>query len=130
LSYTHDWGHFIGEFNKESGFKEVEFFSYIDKNDTNEDDVAKKIRLLKKSFEKIYNGSKKMEFNEFITLWDEGLCLKVEDSLYPFDEQKLSNLHFFSIQAPVNDESVAPELSGIARGLLAEKSLKAEIGLS
>ena len=133
LSYTHEWGHFIGEFNKESNFKEVEFFSYVDKNDANEDDVAKKIRLLKKGLERVFEGSASINNREFITLWDESLCLNIDDSLYPFEEKNLGHVHFFGVQAPLQNDQENEnyhQLSGMARGLLVEKRLEGTIGLS
>ena len=133
LSYTHEWGHFIGEFNKESEFKEIEFFSYIDKDEASEDDVAKKIRLLKKAFEKVFGEKLMGNLKEYITLWDESLCLKIEDDLYPFGEKNLENLLFFGVQAPLSldgENEKFHQVSGLARGLLVERSLEREIGLN
>ena len=53
LSLTHDWGHFIGEFYKYNHYF-LELVNYFDPDDVNEEGISKRIKLLKRSLEKIY----------------------------------------------------------------------------
>ena len=43
-SYTHEWGHYVGEFNHvpQSSKQRAEFLSFLDKNETTEEEISKK----------------------------------------------------------------------------------------
>ena len=45
LSYTHDWGHFIGEFKNNNGVQEIEFMHFLEDHLVSEEDVSRIIRL-------------------------------------------------------------------------------------
>ncbi len=128
LSYTHDWGHFICEFSKTSdeNSKQVgHFLTFIDVNDTNEEDISKKIRLLKRNLEKIYPHFKDINAKEFIVLTENTHSLEFDDSFFLEGQDYLKNAYFISSSAPFyydNKESSsdADSLSGLthlSRGL-------------
>lgn len=107
LSYTHDWGHFIGEFSSlENGKQRAEFITFIDKDCCNEEDISKKIRLLKRSLEKIYEKFQKISYQEFLRLVEFTSCLNVDDEKFILVKDQISNLHFLSENAPVKSFSV------------------------
>ncbi len=69
LSYTHEWGHFVGEFKdieiqnpeikdefspKKIKLQRAEFVTFMDIGHTSEEDISKKISLFKKILEKIF----------------------------------------------------------------------------
>jgi hypothetical protein len=138
LSYTHEWGHFVGEF-KNKGFQEIEFMHFVDEDQSSEEDISRTIRLLKKNMEKIFDQFTKNEHREFISLEQEIGCLKIDDNLFrtSLDSLKeiLKNFTFIGINAPIANEHrvqsifeySTEELSGITRGLvvhqLCEKKL-------
>lgn len=105
LSYTHEWGHFVGEFKTQNNKQVAEFLHYIDEDHTNEEEISRTIRQLKKSFEKIFENFSKIKFQEFISIEDEMGCLKIDDSLFDkcLDENftLLNNLHFIGVNAPI-----------------------------
>jgi len=115
LSYTHDHGHFIGEFKKFSqggvNGSIVEFLHYIDVDQTSEEDVTKIIRQLKRSVEKIFDNIFKNNYQEFISIERDLGCLKIDDILFQGSLSLLSNEHrkmvFIGKNAPINVDQLA-----------------------
>jgi hypothetical protein len=132
LSYTHDWGHFIGEFKNVNGVQEIEFMHFLEDYLMSEEDVSRVIRLLKKSMEKIFENFLKNKVRDFISLEQEIGCLKIDDTLFDKSiesgKEETKNLSFIGINAPVfNDqrsnslfEYSGETLSGVMRGLVAQ----------
>ncbi|MFT6069582.1 MAG: hypothetical protein ACJAT2_001030 [Bacteriovoracaceae bacterium] len=105
LSYTHEWGHFIGEFGDVDGKQSIEFVLHIDINQQNEEDISRKIRLLKRHIEKIFKKSKKVSCEEFITLDKNSPCPNIDDSLYQEAKDSVKNLHLVSVNGPFEDSA-------------------------
>jgi hypothetical protein len=104
LSYTHEWGHFVGEFKEvESGKQRAEFVTFMDKDATTEDEITKKIRLLKKNLEKIFDAKNEHLCGEFIKLSDSSSCLKIDDSIFGKIKKDWSYLKMVSVNAPVDN---------------------------
>ena len=82
LSYTHEHGHYVGEFKTQNGHQVADFLHYIDENHASEEDISRIIRGLKKGFEKIFENFSKINFREYIALEDEIACLKIDDNSY------------------------------------------------
>lgn len=134
LSYTHEWGHFIGEFHGDES-REVEFVSFLVPEQTNEEDISKKIRILKRNLEKIFYEYKQNNPKEFITLEDNSPCLKIDDSLYDNVRDAVKNLNFISINGPIESfqeeensfEYSRSDLSHMARGLTNLEQIKTNL---
>ncbi|MBT3585430.1 MAG: hypothetical protein HN509_11035 [Halobacteriovoraceae bacterium] len=96
LSYTHEWGHWMGEFrlykDNEGSGQEVEFLTFFDKNACNEDDLSKKIRLLKRHLEKIFPLFKGCPYREYIKVEEQTMRLKFDEMLYSKVSGELVNL--------------------------------------
>ena len=122
LSYTHPWGHFIGEFQTQNGKQEVEFVTFLDKDQANEDEVIKKIKILKRNLKKIYPNFKKFIQKESIGL-DE-ISLDFLDELYP-RISSLDYIDFIGQTAPMNQ--IHQNLSHFARGLESLRLLEERI---
>jgi hypothetical protein len=133
LSYTHEWGHFVGEFKnleEVKGKQEIEFMHFLDEDQSSEEDVSRIIRLLKKSMEKIFENFSKNSHKEFISLEQDIVCLKIDDNLFDTALQKNSDaiggLLFIGTNAPIIDkhriqsmfEYSTKDLNGMTRGLL------------
>jgi hypothetical protein len=114
LSYTHEWGHYIGEFKdvseSQSGpthAQEIEFIHFVDEDHVSEEDVSRIIRSLKKNMEKIFEKFSKIKSQEFISLESEIGCLKIDDELFFKSlvgaKTEVSNLFFLGINAPIVD---------------------------
>jgi hypothetical protein len=114
LSYTHEWGHYIGEFkdvsDSQSGpthAQEIEFIHFVDEDHVSEEDVSRIIRSLKKNMEKIFEKFSKIKSQEFISLESEIGCLKIDDELFFKSlvgaKAEVSNLFFLGINAPIVD---------------------------
>ena len=129
LSYTHDWGHFIGEFRDVGGVQEIEFMHFLEDHLMSEEDVSRVIRLLKKSMEKIFENFTKIKSKEYIALEQEIGCLKIDDAGFEksleLDQKETTNLFFIGINAPVTKQQRAKDsfeyssdtLNGMMRGL-------------
>ena len=134
-SYTHEWGHFVGEFSeieKGAGSQNASFVTYIDKDHTSEEDLSKKIRLLKRHLEKIFPEFSKISYSEYIKLSESSPCLKIDDPLFLKVRNEIKNLKMVSVNAPLGevcdknesceDSVVAP--SFFVRGALSLKEIE------
>jgi hypothetical protein len=68
LSLTHDWGHFIGEFYSYSNEFFLEFQNFFDPEEINEEGLSKRIKILKRSLDKIYPQFSSCIQREFISV--------------------------------------------------------------
>jgi hypothetical protein len=106
LSYTHEHGHYVGEFKTANGLQSAEFLHYVDENHASEEDISRIIRGLKKGFEKIFENFGKINFREFIALEDEIACLKIDDNSFneslTSDKNMLNHLTFIGENAPLH----------------------------
>lgn len=137
LSYTHEHGHFIGEFSMEeaeNGKQVAQFITHIDPHQCNEEDVSRKIRLLKRNLEKIYPETKKISYQEYLRLSDYSPCLNVDDEKFGLTSNELPHLEMVSFNAPINDSAPMKlnfEDSKNAVGFLARASKRwNELGLN
>lgn len=134
LSYTHEWGHFVGEFKEINGVQEIEFMHFMEDHLMSEEDVSRVIRLLKRSMEKIFDNFLKITVREYISLEQEIGCLKIDDELFLKSLEAAKgdskNLTFIGINAPIVDEQCIKgsfeyskrEVNGITRGLLIQSN--------
>lgn len=102
LSYTHEWGHYVGEFTTKEDIQSVDFVHFIDKDQMTEEDVSRIIRGIKKNLEKIFQQPKNLPVKEYISIEDASGCLKIDDELYRSVSANFSNLHFIGFCAPVS----------------------------
>jgi hypothetical protein len=133
LSFTHDWGHFIGEIESKGEGQEARFLTFIDKEESSEEDISRKIRLLKKNFEKNFEKFKGNNYREYVVLKENAYCPKIDDSLLAENKDLQENLTFFSFNAPFvgpltqqsNFEDSWKTSSLIARAALIQSVVKA-----
>lgn len=135
LSYTHEWGHFVGEFNESTyndvpGGQEVEFIHFLDEDQASEEDLSRVIRLLKRNMEKIFDKFSKINSREYIVLEQEIGCLEIDNDVFmkSLNEGKdeARNLFLLGINAPIVDahcegecfEYSRSEVDVLARALL------------
>ncbi len=144
LSYTHEWGHFIGEFKLgPNGSQEIEFVHFLEDQVMSEEDVSRTIRLLKKNMEKIFDNFLKIKSQDYITLEQEIGCLKIDDSLFEksleSEKGENSRLTFIGINAPISSKQCASytfeysseTLNGLMRALVIDvnHTKKIELGM-
>ncbi|MDD4975938.1 MAG: hypothetical protein PHY93_16395 [Bacteriovorax sp.] len=140
LSYTHDWGHFVGEFNTlANGEQEIEFIHFLDEDQSSEEDISRVIRLLKKNMEKIFDKFSKTKVREYIVLEQEIGCLKIDNDLFTRSlnegKNEAKNLFLLGINAPIVDaqcvgasfEYSKNEVDILARALLVHSILLKKI---
>lgn len=137
LSYTHEWGHFVGEFNQSENNEgqEIEFIHFLDEDQASEEDISRIIRSLKKNMEKIFDKFSKLNSREYIVLEQEIGCLKIDNDLFAKslnnDKNESKNLFLLGINAPIVDthcedasfEYSKNELDILARALLVHSIL-------
>ena len=100
LSFTHEWGHFIGEFNETENGQEARFVTFVDKENNNEEDLSKKIRILKKNLEKNFESFSGLNYKENVILKENSYCPKIDDKLLNDCDLMEGKLTFFSFNAP------------------------------
>lgn len=105
LSFTHDWGHFIGEIVSKNEGQEARFVTFVDKEDNSEEDISKKIRLLKKNFEKNFENFSNNNCREYVVLKENAYCPKIDDSLFEESDNFGEKLTFFSFNAPLTKKA-------------------------
>ena len=135
LSYTHDWGHFVGEFKEDELGSYADFITFIDKNQTSEEDISKKIKILKKYLKKIFPKFSSIYCDEFISLNENPGCLKIDDELFFKVKNETKNLHFAGYNGPLaacakdceSFEDSARGVSHLSRALLVKESLKTNL---
>ncbi|GAB4415351.1 MAG: hypothetical protein OHK0056_22910 [Bacteriovoracaceae bacterium] len=102
LSYTHEWGHFIGEFtNLNDGSQVGEFICFVDPEHNDEEELSKKVRALKKSLEKIFEKFSATKYSEYITLSESAPSLTIDDALFSEVAKELDHLKFIATNAPL-----------------------------
>jgi hypothetical protein len=139
LSYTHEFGHFVGEFKTIGANQTIEFVHFIDEDQTSEEDISRTIRQLKKSLEKIFEKFLSSKAEEYIAIEHEIGCLKIDDQAYNecliSDKGNTDNLFFIGINAPLSDahckeamcEYSTKDISFLARALLVQKLIQEKI---
>ena len=139
LSYTHEWGHFVGEFNEQNSEQFIEFIHFLDEDHVSEEDISRTIRLLKKNLEKIFEKYSSIKHTEYIVLEQEIGCLNIDDTLFmkslESPKNDCKNLFFLGINAPVDQthcEDISFEYSSrgtdvMARALLVQSLITKKI---
>ena len=82
LSYTHDWGHFIGEFFQEKGVQKAVFVNFVDPDNDDEEVIAKRIRLFKRNITKIIPTFKNSIVREFLFLDNQSPRSDINDEVF------------------------------------------------
>jgi len=109
LSFTYDWGHFIGEFTNEC---EANFVCYMDENISQEDEVSKKFRILIRNLEKVFPTIKKIKYKKYFSLNKKTPCQEIDDEKFKQVSSELPNLHFIGLNAPVTNADDIQEKFG------------------
>lgn len=103
LSYTHEWGHFIGEFLKRGEEDWAEFICYVDPNQSSEQDLVKKIHMLKRNLDKIFENFSTFCESEQVLFVSNSPCLKIDDKDFLNVKENSSGVSFVSYNAPLGD---------------------------
>ena len=99
---------------------------FIHDDSLSEEEIGKKIRLLKRNVEKVFsNFFSSSEHTEYIRFKQESLSLEVDDQKYQELNQNIKSVDFVSYSAPFSDfkglgeslKSSDHKLSGLARAI-------------
>lgn len=105
-SQTHEWGHFIVEFDAfDPSNKTQEFRStmFIELDEVNEEELAKKVRLLKRTIERTFPEFSKARITEHIHFDSEFLIKTTDD--YNAHLENQNNVVFVGIGAPSSKDN-------------------------
>ena len=118
-SVTHEWGHFICDFEAFDSFSQTQSATclmIIQEDDAGtEEELAKKVRLMKRVMERVYPEMAKMDYKEHI-LYEDDMFLS------EFPEKAVADAHpnfFLMGKGGMLADSYEGELSALERGLLA-----------
>lgn len=122
-SVTHEWGHFICDFEAFDSFsktQEVRVLMIIQEDDGGtEEELAKKIKLMKRVMERIYPEMAKFEYEEHIHYSDNMFLSGFSEVTKSEIQNSLKDLYLLGKGAPL--DIAATNLSGLERGLLSFK---------
>ena len=121
-SVTYELGHFISEFKKfdpETNSQEFACMMFVDEDEVNEEDLAKKIKLMKRVIGRVFSDFDKIEYKERIQYDREILINKTDDSLV----DKKVNVVFIGPGAPLQKEE-HKDFKYLSRGIISLKSLE------
>ena len=123
LVTVHEWGHFICDFNdfdEVSGRQEFSCLMFVNEDEVNEEELAKKIRLMKRVVDRVFTGFTKSNYNESIHYNQEMYINKCDDSLY----ESLSTLpiKFIGQGAPMSN-TVESKINYIPRAMISYLNL-------
>ncbi|HAZ11930.1 MAG: hypothetical protein A2X86_07235 [Bdellovibrionales bacterium GWA2_49_15] len=106
LSFTHEWGHFVGEFKTMNGKQSAEFITTIDEENSDEGHIAHIIKILKRNLEKVIPSIQNVEMKEFIMMSERTPCLKIDDRAFQRCRDSFKNLSFAGLNAPLREFSL------------------------
>ncbi len=134
LSHTHDQGHFIGEFKNsfnEKGKYRADFLHFISGDDSSEEEIAKRVRGLRKNLEKIFGNSFK-PLVENIQLSSISPSIVIDDNIFNSSKASLNKFYFLGENAPISQNFqdrysnflLGKKISHITRGLIGLEQIK------
>ncbi len=119
LSYTHDQGHFIGEFKRlKEGRQRADFVVHLDLEHTSEEQVSAKLRFLKRSLNKIFKDFSSTPHQTFVKLRPQLDNFEIDDPSFQEMWERFPNLRMIGPSAPLKANPGLKELSFFARGAL------------
>lgn len=107
-SVTHEWGHFICDFEDFDPAKNKQNFTclmFVNEDEVNEEELAKKIRLMKRVLERTIPDFAKMKYDEHIHYDSEFFIDSVKDELVNDIDFDHSHLKFVGQGAPIGAEA-------------------------
>lgn len=121
-SVTHEWGHFICDFEAFDEFSKKQKATVLmilqDDEGGSEEELAKKIRLMKRVMERVYPEMGKMQYEEHIHYSDEMFLAEIPHGIK--EESEDSELEILGVGVSL-DASYEEELSCLERGFLSFK---------
>ncbi len=124
-SVTHEWGHFICDFEDFDPATNKQNFTclmFVNEDEVNEEDLAKKIRLMKRVIERTMPEFAKVKHNEHIHYNREMFIDNIKDELINDIEFDHSHLKFVGIGAPIGAED-SQEIKYTPRGIISYLNL-------
>jgi len=119
LSLTHEWGHFLGNFYELGDEYFLELNHYFNPEKLSEEEISKRIKILKRSLEKVFPSFSKSLDNEYLSI-NENVSQVVGNPLLK-EKNKMRGLTFIGENAPLpifdgNEET--QQVSHFVRGII------------
>ncbi len=124
-SQTHEWGSFITEFDaydSSSDTQAVNVLCYLTENEiADNEEIAKKIRLMKRVLDRVYENFEKRVLSENISFSTDFLCSNCEDSVVYGGENSgsMPHLKVIHVAGPIASRADLDAFSSTARMLAA-----------
>jgi hypothetical protein len=98
-SMTHEWGHFLCQFSDKSALG----LSFLNEDDlSSEEELAKKIRLMRRVIERVVENFKSAEGAESIYFFEDFSYQNIDDELTKTMQDNDYHLHFIGAAAPLD----------------------------
>jgi hypothetical protein len=120
-SVTHEWGHFICDFKEyDPATKKQKFvcMMLVNEDEVNEEELAKKINLMKRVIERIMPNFSKARHNEHIHYSSCMFINNVKDELADDIEFDHAHLHFLGAGAPISGQENSQAWRYLPRALM------------
>lgn len=118
-SMTHEWGHFIVEFESFNHHKKEQFchvLFLIHEEEPQTEDLGSKIKLMKRVLDRVFTDIEKHITKEYIRFDEEMFISHVKDSAMEQLSFDYPSLHFLGQATPLNEELTSEKF--LARTLL------------
>lgn len=118
-SMTHDWGSFVLDieaYDPETNTQEFKALTFIGENDIQEEDLAKKIKLMKRVIERVFPELQKANTEQSIKFNEEYRITGTNDGQY--DELQNKTVKFLGQGAPLN-HAASSSFQYMSRGIYA-----------
>ena len=124
-SVTHEWGHFIADFSEFDELEHSQEFScmmFVNEDEVNEEDLAKKIKLMKRVIERVFSEFGKGKYEERIQYDRSVLINKAQDDLFKGAQEPIT---FVGEGSPLKEDLAdsEEEYRYLTRGILSFLSL-------
>ena len=131
LSQTYEMGHFVGEFKDEGEKQVANFICFLDPSSSSEEEVGKRIRLLKRNLEKIIPEFRKVLYKEFISLSQKTPTTSIDDFKFEKISTQLKNLFFIGENAAFSSPETlkskfgypSNQITHLSRALLSHQNI-------
>lgn len=125
-SVTHEWGHFICDFEAfDPASKKQKFvcMMFVNEDEVNEEELAKKLRLMKRVIERTMPEFAKAKHSEHIHYRSDMFMSNILDELADDIEFDHADLKFIGLGAPIDKSQIEREIKYLPRAIVSYLSI-------
>ncbi|MCT4642114.1 MAG: hypothetical protein N4A33_07410 [Bacteriovoracaceae bacterium] len=120
-SATHEWGHFIADiedYDPAANIQKLTCLMFVTEDIITEEDLAKKIRLMTRTIERILPNFSKVEVTEHIHYEDDSFIKNIKDEFADSMKSSHESLNFVGLGAPISGMDDSESIKYLTRAIL------------